>query len=162
MGNDKAGAVKRIGGGLIMLLIAQALLATPCEEYGDAYLTAQDKMNMRGVNSYRERYDMANTLIDSAIAYLAYCKEQISLADQYQIQQVIKREDKNRRAYFTGAVREYHAIYGIRPDVTEIYQGESYQNDNGVRSFPSAPPRFPPVQQPMMPPVQKPLPPVQH
>ena len=162
MGNVKAGAVKRIGSGLMILFIAKALLAISCKEYGDTYLTALDRMNMKGVNSYRERYVMVNDLIDSAITYLAYCKEQIPLADQYQIQQVIKREDKNRREYFSGAVREFHALYGIRPNVTEIYQGENYQNDNGVTSSPSSQPRFPPVQQPMMPPVQEPLPPVQH
>jgi hypothetical protein len=154
MGNDKAGTMKRIIGGLWMFFLTTALLATSCKEYGDAYAMAQYKMNEIGIDSNRERYDLVNGLIDSAVAYLAYCSKKISLADQYQILQVLKREDKNRREYFSGAVREYHAIYDIRPNVTEIYQGENYQDDDGESSFPSSPPRFPPVQQPMMPPVQ--------
>jgi hypothetical protein len=153
MGNDKAAAVKQSVSGFWVLFLTAALLAAPCKEYGDAYAMAQDQMNAKGTNSNRERYELVNGLIDSAITYLAYCNGQISLAEQYQIQQVIKRGDKNRREYFTGAVREYHAIYGIRPNVTEIYQSENYQNDEGKTSFPSPQPHFPPVQQPM-PPVQ--------
>ena len=162
MGNDKAAAVKQSGSGFWVLFLTTALLAAPCKEYGDAYAMAQYKMNAKKTDTNRERYDLVNGLIDSATTYLAYCSEQISLAEQYQIQQAIKRGNKNRREDFTGAVREYHAIYGIRPNVTEIYQSENFQNDKGATSSPSSPPHFPPVQQPMMPPVQVPMPPVQH
>ena len=134
------------------------LLAAACTEYEEAYLAAQYKMNQKEKLTYRRRYDLVNDLIDSGIVYLAYCKEQIPLGDRYRIQQVIRRGDQKRREYFIGAVREYHAIYGIRPNVTEIYQDGSSSGSTGAsskeRSQPPSPPRFPPVPQPMMPPVQ--------
>ena len=167
MGNDKADTVKRavIVTGVLVLMLGNALEATDCGEYEEAYTAAKYRMEETGGSSYRERYDLTNDLIDAAIVHLAYCKEQISLADQYQMRQVIKRADKKRREYFTGAVREYHAIYGIRPNVTEIYQdGSSSSGGSGESgtSIPSSPPRFPPVQQPMMPPVQQPMPSLQY
>jgi len=113
-------------------------------------------MQEQGKISYRKSYDLVNTLIDTAVEYLGYCKKEIILADQYQIQQVIKRADKKRREYFKGAVREYHAIYGIRPNVKEIYRdGGFYNGTSGGTSGYSSPPRFPTVQQPQMPPVQR-------
>lgn len=145
-------------GALSLLFVSTVLLAESCSEYEDAYLMAELKKNETKKSTYRERYDMANSFIDSAISYLAFCQETISLADQYQITQKIRREDKRRREYFTGAVREYHAIYGIRPNVKEIYQDGRY--GSGAKGTPSRPPtpRFPPVQQPMMPPVQPAIP----
>lgn len=143
---------------LSAFILCTTLFAAACTEYEEAYLTAQYKMDQKEKISYRERYDLVNDLIDSGIVYLAYCKEKIPLGDRYRIQQVIKRGDKKRREYFIGAVREYHAIYGIRPNVTEIYQDGSSSGSKGAsskeRSEPPSPPRFPPVPQPMMPPVQ--------
>ncbi|WP_345975410.1 hypothetical protein [Sulfurimonas sp. HSL3-7] len=147
-----------IAAGLLLLMLDSALAATDCEAYEEAYATAKYRMEEIGGSSYRERYDLVNDLIDAAIVYLAYCKEQISLDEQYQIRQVIKKGDRKRRAYFRGAVREYHVLYGIRPNVSEIYQDGSGENGGGSpskeRSAPQSPPRFPPVQQPMMPPVE--------
>ena len=164
MGNDKAGTMKRAAIMMVLwvLMLGSAFSATECEAYEEAYSTAKYRMEEIGSSSYRERYDLANDLVDAAIVYLAYCKEQISLADQYQIRQVIKKTDEKRKAYFKGAVREYHAIYGIRPNVTEIYQDGSGESGGGSpskeRKEPQSPPRFPPVQQPMMPPVQPAIP----
>ncbi len=140
----------------ILLLVASTTLsAQSCSDRREAYDMALYMMNEKGNVSYRKNYDLVNELIDSAIIYLAYCKEEITLAGQYQIQQVIKRGDKKRREYFKGAVREYHAIYGIRPNVTEIYQEGSFSSgDGGGKPGYSSPPRFPPVRQPQMPPVQ--------
>lgn len=147
--------------GLMILMMNTVLFATTCREYEEAYAIAQHKMNeLGGKSTNRESYDLVNALIDTATGYLAYCKELIALGEQYQIQQVIKRADKKRRKYFIGAIREYHAIYGIRPNVTEIYQDGSKKSEGDgktpskERSEPQSPPRFPPVQQPMMPPVQ--------
>ncbi|MGB6018292.1 MAG: hypothetical protein WBF77_01735, partial [Sulfurimonadaceae bacterium] len=135
--------------GLLISIMSTSLFATACSEYEDAYSIAQYKMDDKGKRTYRKSYDLVNSLIDTATAYLAYCKEQIPLGDQYQIQQVIKRADKKRRGYFIGAVREYHVIYGIRPNVRDIYQDGSYSGGGGSgTSTPSSPPRFPPVQQP--------------
>jgi len=147
-----------IRGVLSFLFASTVLSAGSCKEYEDAYLMAELKKNETKKASYRERYDMANSFIDSAIAYLAYCQETISLADQYQTTQKIRREDKKRRDYFKGAVREYHAIYGIRPNRTEIYQDGSYGSGAKGTTPRSPTPRFPPVQQPMMPPVQPAIP----
>jgi hypothetical protein len=158
MGNDKADTVKWAVNavGLLILMLGNTLSATECGAYEEAYATAKFRMEETEGSSYRERYDLVNDLIDTAIVYLAYCKEQISLADRYQIRQLIKKTDKKRRAYFKGAVREYHALYGIRPNVSEIYQDGSGKSGGGSPSTarPQSPPRFPPVQQPMMPPVQ--------
>lgn len=141
--------------GVAVVLLNSALLAKNCGDYEAAYDLAQYTMKEKGMISYRKSYDLVNDLIDSATSYLAYCSQNITLAQQYQIQQVIKRADKKRRDYFNGAVREYHAIYGIRPNVTEIYQdGGFWYGPSGGTSGYSSPPRFPPVQQPQMPPVQ--------
>ena len=160
MGHDKAGTVKTSvkRSVLLALFLNTVLCADSCSTYYDAYLMAELKKNETKKASYRERYDISNGFIDSAISYLAYCRESISLEQQYQITRKIRREDKKRREYFSGAVREYHAIYGIRPNVTEIYQ-ES-RSGSGAKGTPSRPPtpRFPPVQQPMMPPVQPAIP----
>jgi len=139
---------------LLALSVETALFAATCREYEAAYSTAQFRSSEMQKVSYRERYDMANTLIDAAIDFLAYCKDEINLDKQYRIMQVIRQEDIKRRRYFKGAVREYHAIYGIRPDVTEIYQDGSSSGNGGGAPSPSSPPRFPPVRQPMMPPVK--------
>jgi len=151
-----------IRGVLLLLFMSTVLSAESCKQYEDAYLMAEMKKNETKKATYRERYDMASSFIDSAIYYLAYCKGTVSLADQYQITKKIRREDKKRRDYFRGAVREYHAIYGIRPNVTEIYQDGRYGNGADRKTSRPPTPRFPPVQQPMMPPVQQPMmPPVQ-
>jgi hypothetical protein len=131
------------------------LSAKSCGDYEAAYDMAQYTMKEKGRISYRKSYDLVNKLIDTATEYLGYCKQEITLGDQYQIQQVIKRADKDRRGYFKGAVREYHAMYGIRPNVTEIYQDGSFSSGGGSSSGYSSPPRFPPVRQPQMPPVQR-------
>jgi len=143
---------------LSLLFMSTILSAESCREYENAYVMAEMTKNETKEANYRERYDMANSFIDSAITYLAYCQETISLDEQYMITRMIRREDKKRRDYFTGAVREYHAIYGIRPNVKEIYQDGSY--GSGAKGSTSRPPtpRFPPVQQPMMPPVQPAIP----
>ena len=141
--------------GLVAFLMNTTMLAKSCNDYEAAYDMAQYTMSEKGNISYRKSYDLVNDLIDTAITYLAYCQEEITLADQYQIQQVIKRGDKKRRDYFRGAIREYHAIYGIRPNVREIYQDGSFSSGGGGGSSGySSPPRFPPVRQPQMPPVQ--------
>ncbi|MCJ7765308.1 MAG: hypothetical protein MUP09_05140 [Thiovulaceae bacterium] len=157
MGNDKADTMKAVLTAAVLLIsvLNTALFATACEQYEDAYSIAQYKMNETDKRSYRESYDLVNAVIDSGIVYLAYCKEQIPLGDQYQIRQIVKRGDEKRREYFIGAVNEYHAIYGIRPNVTEIYQDGSSSGGSGTSKGRSqSPPRFPPVPQPMMPPVQ--------
>ena len=150
---------------LSVLLPGSVLAATECGAYEEAYSATKYRMEETKGSSYRERYDLANDLIDAAIVYLAYCKEQITLADQYQIRQTIKKTDKKRKVYFKGAVREYHALYGIRPNVTEIYQDGSGESGgtspSKERSQPQSPPRFPPVRQPMMPPVQPAIPSLQ-
>jgi len=146
--------MRPVFGVLVLFLLKTALWAASCKEYDESYSMAQYKMNAQIRHTYREQYDLVNNLIDSAISYLAYCKEDIALGDQYQIRQVIKRADKKRQEYFIGAVREYHALYGIAPNVTEIYEDGSYPGSGGGTSTPSAPPRFPTVPQPMMPPVQ--------
>jgi len=135
---------------ILLLTLSSALVAKECSDYENDLEMATLKMKEEGNISYRKSYDLVNTLIDSATEYLAYCGEEISLADQYQVQQVIKRADKKRREYFKGAVREYHAIYGIRPNVREIYQdGGGYSSGGGGSSSGySSPPRFPPVRQP--------------
>ncbi len=143
--------------GLLLIMGSASLSAKSCSDYEAAYDMAHYTMNEKDQISYRKSYDLVNTLIDTAIEYLGYCKNEITLADQYQIQQVIKRADKKRREYFKGAIREYHAIYGIRPNVREIYQDGSFSSGGGSggSSGYSSPPRFPPVQQPMFPPVQR-------
>ena len=147
-----------LAGGLLLLVLCSALSAAACKEYEEAYDAAKFRMEEIGGSTYRENYDLVNDLIDAAIVYLAYCNDEISLGDQYQIRQTIKKGDQKRREYFKGAVREYHAIYGIRPNVTEIYQDSSSKSGEGSpskeRSEPQSPPRFPPVRQPMMPPLQ--------
>ncbi|MDA3945185.1 MAG: hypothetical protein PF439_00700 [Helicobacteraceae bacterium] len=142
--------------GLFSLLMTKELSAKSCSDYEVAYDIATYTMKEEGQISNRKSYDLVNTLIDTATEYLAYCNDEISLADQYQIQQSIKRADNKRREYFKGAIREYHAIYGIRPNVTEIYQDGSFSSGSSSgTSGPSSPPRFPPVMQPQMPPVQR-------
>lgn len=155
MGNDQAGTMRRIINALLLILLLNTgLSAASCREYEASYSIAQYKMDAQLRHTYREKYDLVNSLIDSAYSYLAYCTEEIALGEQYQIRQVIKRADKKRQEYFIGAVREYHALYGIAPNVTEIYQNDSYPGSGGGTSTPSTPPRFPTVPQPMMPPVQ--------
>ena len=141
--------------GLLLALGSTGLFAKSCSDHEAAYDMAQYVMKEKGQISYRKSYDLINKVIDTATEYLAYCKEEIVLADQYQIRQVIKRADKKRRDYFSGAVREYHAIYGIRPNVTEIYQDGSFSGGASGGTGYSSPPRFPPVRQPQMPPVQQ-------
>ncbi len=141
---------------IFLLLLSSTLLnAKNCSDYELAFDMAKYTMQEQGQISYRKSYDLVNTVIDTATEYLGYCKKEIVLADQYQIWQVIKRADKKRRDYFKGAVREYHAIYGIRPNVREIYQDGSFSSGGGRSSGYSSPPRFPTVQQPQMPPVQR-------
>ena len=142
---------------LLLVVGGENLSAKSCSDYEAAFDIAQYTMKEQGRISYRKSYDLVNTLIDTATEYLGYCQKESTLADQYQIRQVIKRADKNRRGYFKGAVREYHAIYGIRPNVTEIYQDGSFSSGGGSggSSGYSSPPRFPPVRQPQMPPVQR-------
>lgn len=139
----------------LSLFFSTLLSAKSCSDYEIAYDMAQYTMQEQGRISYRKSYDLVNSLIDKATEYLGYCKKEIILADQYQIQQVIKRADKKRREYFKGAVREYHAIYGIRPNVREIYQDGSFSSGSGGSSGYSSPPRFPTVQQSQMPPVKR-------
>lgn len=155
MGNDKAGAMRSLIIILFAMLMSTGLVAKSCEEYEADYEKATYIMEEQGQISYRKSYDLINNLINSATQYLAYCGDTIILSNQYQIIQVIKRADKKRQDYFQGAVREYHAIYGIRPNVTEIYQDGSvwYGPSRGTPGY-SSPPRFPAVQQPQMPPVQ--------
>ena len=95
---------------LLLFSASADLFAKSCSDHEAAYDMALYTMNEKDTVSYRKNYDLVNDLIDTAITYLAYCQEEIILADQYQIQQVIKRADKKRREYFIGAVREYHAI----------------------------------------------------
>lgn len=140
---------------LLLFCASADLFAKSCSDHEAAYDMALFMMNEKGQISYRKSYDLVNDLIDTATEYLAYCKEEIVLADQYQIQQVIKKSDKKRREYFRGAVREYHAIYGIRPNVTEIYQDGSFSGGASGGTGYTSPPRFPPVRQPQMPPVQQ-------
>ena len=116
---------------LLLVVGGENLSAKSCSDYEAAFDIAQYTMKEQGRISYRKSYDLVNTLIDTATEYLGYCQKEITLADQYQIKQVIKRADKNRRRYFKGAVREYHAIYGIRPNVTEIYQDGSVSIGGG-------------------------------
>jgi len=142
--------MKKITVVLVLLLAFSSLFADmDCATYESDFDIAKFKMKEEGHISYRKSYDLVNTLIDTATDYLAYCPDEITLADQYQVQQVIKRADKKRREYFKGAVREYHAIYGIRPNVREIYQdGGGYSSGGGRSSGYTSPPRFPPVRQP--------------
>ena len=134
---------------VFIVTFTSGLMAQDCSDYESNYDIAKYTMHEKDNVSYRNNYDLANTLIDSATEYLGYCNQKISLAEQYQIQQVIKRIDKKRREYFKGAVREYHAIYGIRPNVREIYQdGGGYSSGGGRSSGYSSPPRFPAVRQP--------------
>ena len=141
---------------LLLAFAGTTLSAKSCSDYEAAYDMAQYTMQEQGKISYRKSYDLINTLIDTAVEYLGYCQKEIILADQYQIRQVIKRADKKRRDYFKGAVREYHSIYGIRPNVREIFQdGGFYNGRSGGTSGYSSPPRFPTVTQPQMPPIQR-------
>ncbi len=140
--------------GLVLIVMNTPAVAESCSGYEEAYDRAQFIINEQASVNNWKKYDLVNALIDSATSYLAYCSDEIILAEQYQIQQVIKKADKKRREYFKGAVREYHAFYGIRPNVTEIYQDGSFSSGGGSSSGPSSPPRFPPVQQPMFPPVK--------
>ena len=139
----------------LALFTSTLLTAKSCSDYEVAYDMAKYTMQEQGRISYRKSYDLINRVMDTATEYLGYCKKEIILADQYQIQQVIKRADKKRRVYFKGAVREYHAIYGIRPNVREIYQDGGFSSGGGRLPGYSSPPRFPTVQQPQMPPVQR-------
>ena len=134
---------------VLIMLILLSLEAKPCQTYDEAYALAELRMQEESAKSYRKNYDLINELIDTATAYLAYCKKEITLAEQYQLQQRIKKADKMRRTYFEGAVREYHVKYGIRPNVREIYQdGGGYSSGGGRNSGYSSPPRFPAVRQP--------------
>ncbi|MEN8147671.1 MAG: hypothetical protein ABFR02_08630 [Campylobacterota bacterium] len=141
--------------GTLLVIATASLSAKSCSDREAAYDMAKYVMNEQGQVSYRKSYNLINKVIDTATEYLGYCQEEIILADQYQIRQVIKKADKMRRDYFKGAVREYHAIYGIRPNVTEVYQDGSFSSggSSGSSGY-SSPPRFPPVRQPQMPPVR--------
>ncbi len=142
---------------LLLLLTGITLSATSCDEYEAAYDIAQYTMQEEGRISYRKNYDLVNTIIDTATEYFAYCKKEISSADQYQLQQVIRKADKQRRKYFKGAVREYHAMYGIRPNVREIFQDNSGYSSGSSRTNGgyTSPTRLPPVRQPQMPSIQR-------
>ncbi len=133
---------------LLLLITSIDLYAKKCIDYEAEYDIAKYMMQEQGRISYRKSYDLINIVIDTATEYLGYCKKKIILADQYQIQQVIKRADKRRAIYFKGAVREYHAIYGIRPNIKEIYQDGRFSSGGGRSSGYSSPPRLPPVRQP--------------
>jgi len=133
---------------LSLFSISSILVAESCSNYESDFDLAQFAMKEKNNISYRNNYDLANIVIDTATRYIAYCSKEITLAEQYQIQQVIKRTDKKRREYFKGAVREYHAIYGIRPNVREIYQSGGGYSSGGSTSGYASPPRFPPVRQP--------------
>jgi len=142
------------GQGLLVVLLLSVgslyLSAAECEGYEEAYDLAKYKVSESTISSNREGYDLANALIDSATEYFAYCKEQISASQHYQILQEIRRTAKWRERYFKGAVKEYHAIYGIRPNVQEVYQNGGYTTGGNGRSplGYSSPPRFPKVRQP--------------
>ena len=107
---------------LFILFTTIIVQAQTCKTYDATYAMAQEKLKERSPKSSREMYDLSNALIDRGLEYLAYCKADISFADQYQMRQAIKRADQKRHDYFIGAVREYHVKYGIKPKVTEIYQ----------------------------------------
>lgn len=141
---------------LVLTAHITTLHAKDCSDYEAAFDIAQYTMQEQGKISYRKSYDLINTVIDTATEYLAYCKKEITLADQYQIQRVIKKADKKRGDYFKGAVREYHSIYGIRPNVKEIFQDGGYYYDgvSGTSGY-SSPPRFPTIVQPQMPSIQR-------
>lgn len=137
----------------VLLFLEHNVSAEDCTDYEEAYDLAQYVIQQDQASTYREAYDLINNVIDSATNYLAYCKKQIPSAQQYQIQQEIRRAAKKRGKYFKGAVHEYHGIYGIRPNVREVYQsGGGYSS--GIRpSHNRSSPRMPPVRQPQMPPV---------
>ena len=107
---------------VFMFFYTVSLSAENCSDYDAEYSMALLRMEDRAPKSARDLYDINNKVIDSGLRYLSYCKEGIRFGEQHQIRQTIKRADKKRRESFTGAVREYHNIYGIRPKVTEIYQ----------------------------------------
>ena len=138
----------------VLLFLEHNVFAKACTDYEEAYDLARYVMQQDQVSSYREAYDLINNLIDSATNYLAYCKKQIPSAQQYQLQQQIRRAAKKRAAYFKGAVREYHAIYGIRPNVQEVYQSGGGHFSGTRPSNYRSPPRMPPVRQPQMPSVR--------
>jgi len=106
---------------ITMLIYTTTLSAESCTNYDTDYSMALDRLEDHSSKSARDLYDITSKVIDTGLLYLSYCKESILFGDQHQIRQTIKRADKKRRDYFTGAVREYHNIYGIRPNVTEIY-----------------------------------------
>jgi len=126
-----------------------------CLEYEEIYDLAKYKVNESRPGSYRESYTLANEFIDSAINYYAYCQKQIPNRYHYQILQEIRRAAKWRENSFKGAVKEYHAIHGIRPKVQEVYQSGGYSSGgSSSASGYASPPRFPAVRQPQMPPVR--------
>ena len=133
----------------ILLMCMEVFSVESCVQLEVNYALDQLKIQKRTPRSARVSYDEANALIDSAVSYLGYCANKIPLDKQYQIRQTMRRTDKKRRTYFTQAVREYHHILGIRPNVREIYQDGGGYSSGGSRSSPySSPPRMPPVRQP--------------
>ena len=135
---------------IIVSIISNCLYADKCSDYDEAYDIAMFILTEEDGISYRKSYDLVTELIDTGTMYLAFCSKTMTSSEQYQLKQSLKRADKKRGEYFSGAVREYHAIYGIRPNVQEIYQtGGGYSTGRRGRS--SSHPRFPPVQQTPMP-----------
>ena len=134
---------------LVFLISLESLAMESCVVLEANYALDQLKVQERTPRSARDRYDEANALIDSGVAYFAYCVKEIPLDQQYQIRRVLRKTDKKRRKYFTQAVREYHHILGIRPNVREVYQNGGGYSSGGSRASPySSPPRMPAVRQP--------------
>ena len=133
----------------VLFVSIEAFSADTCIALDAQYALAQLKVQNRTPRSARVHYDETNVLIDSAIAYLGYCAQEIPLDKQYQLRQTMRRSDKKRREYFSQAVREYHHILGIRPKVREIYQnGGGYSNGGGRTSSYGSSPRMPTIKQP--------------
>jgi len=139
---------------LVSLLIWGTLSSVfaDCEVHEADYEMAEYVLQEKQADSYRMLYDEINTLINTATDYLCYCQKELTLAQQYELQQVIKRADKKRRDYFVKAVHEYHVILGIRPNVKEVYQQTGFSNGRSIKG--ASTPRLPTVRQPMMPPVR--------
>ena len=137
---------------IMVTIISSYLHADKCSDYDEAYDIAMFILTEEDGVSYRKSYDLVTDLIDTGTLYLAFCSNTMTHSKQYQLKQSLKRADKKRGEYFSGAVREYHAIYGIRPNIQEIFQtsGGYSTRRRGRRSL-NSPPRFPPVQQSPMP-----------
>ena len=153
MGNCKDKPMKKLAVIFILIpIISSYLYADKCSDYDEAYDIAMFTLTEEDGVSYRKSYNLMTELINTGTMYLAYCSKTMTSSQQYQLKQSLKRADKKRGEYFSGAVREYHAIYGIRPNVQVIYQtGGGYSTGHRGTNRPSSPHRFPPVQQTPMP-----------